>query len=132
MGESPAGDAEIRLISAQQETVFIDVLPMKDLAHQHTGTVNAATVRHEQSQDSAAETGDALIRSGTALGTGLKRRKIGLFAKRILSNIEPYNGDYHGAPRRYFTLASQIRGTLLNSWVNLLLLIVPGKSKSSD
>ena len=93
---------------------------------------NAGSERKETSQDSAAETGDALIRGDSAKADGgLKKRNTGLFGKRHSKHVDENETGLQSSQtstlihQRHFTFASQIRGTLLNSWINVLLIMVP-------
>ena len=93
------------------------------------GDVEKETVpsgRKESSQESGAGTSEALIGAD-----GLKQRKSG-----FMSKIRPPKKNESGAALAssqsksskaapHFTVANQIRGTVFNSWINILLIFVP-------
>lgn len=92
--------------------------------------------RKEKSQDSAATTNDTLIdEQVTGAGQARKRRKGGLMHKLRWKHGEKNSTDLEPTvtekskkskkSRQSFSLVSQIRGTLFNSWINVLLIAVP-------
>ena len=93
------------------------------------GDVEKETVpngRKESSQDSGAGTNDNLI--GT---DGVKKRKSGFRSKMHLTKSDGNGTALESSPSKSsqptpkFTVANQIRGTIFNSWINILLIFVP-------
>ncbi|KAL9120247.1 MAG: hypothetical protein Q9187_003196, partial [Circinaria calcarea] len=89
--------------------------------------------RKENSQDSAATTDDTLIdENRTGDSQARKRKSGGLMSKLHLKRGEKSDTELERTttgkskkPKQHFTLISQIRGTLFNSWINVLLIAVP-------
>ena len=87
---------------------------------------NVSGSRKESSQDSGASTGEALMGAD-----GLKQRKSG-FMSKIHGKKNNENGAALGSSQSkssktgpHFTVGNQIRGTIFNSWINVLLVLVP-------
>ena len=84
------------------------------------------------SQDSAAETNVNLIEEDSAKHNGgLKQRKTGFLGKLHSKNTNNSEARLQSTqksesgPKTKFTFGNQIRGTLFNSWINVLLIMVP-------
>ena len=92
--------------------------------------------RNEKSQDSGTGTSDTVVATPTANSeeiTGARRRKQGFLQKVHLKKQDPETApepekrrsSFLTKDKESYTFASQIKATLLNSWINILLVFVP-------
>ncbi|KIV86922.1 calcium/proton exchanger [Exophiala sideris] len=83
--------------------------------------------RTESSSDTYINgTGNGAVRNRTTTTTPPKEEKHGLkklFGKKEKTNEEPDNNN--GKEKKKYTLWSQIRATVFNSWINVLLIFSP-------
>lgn len=90
----------------------------------------------EKSQDSGAGTSDTVVDTtisdpNSPLEQGPRRRKRGILNKLHLkkeddgSQVPKQSTGLFKKDTQRYTFASQLRATLLNSWINLLLIFVP-------
>lgn len=98
--------------------------------------VNEEQHEAEKSQDSAAGTSDTVVEPlssdpNSLPDQGPRRRKTGILNKLHLKKkddggqIEKQSSGLFKKDTQKFTLVSQLRATLLNSWINVLLVFVP-------
>ena len=88
--------------------------------------------RKENSQDSATTDNTLTEDQPTGTGQARNRKSGGLMRRLHLKRGEKDNTDSNRTttekskkPKQSFSFVSQIRGTLLNSWINVLLIAVP-------
>ena len=89
---------------------------------------------NEMSEDSTGTRSDTLIADDPSTGTNQPRQRK---FNKLLTKLHMKHGEEDAAdlqraptsgtkgPKKKYTFASQIRATLLNSWINVLLIMAP-------
>ena len=103
---------------------------VKDMAYDQ-GLVDEPEREKESSQDSGAVSGDTVVASEGQGSGKARRRKFPFIGKKSIVGGDPEmekprrQSSLFRKDTQQFTAMSQFRATILNSWINVLLIFVP-------